>query len=447
MTQVSYMKKICLYLGCLWLMLAATTCSVWAQRNPIAFTGARILPIGKPPIANGILLIENGKIVAVGDSGLAIPAQATIINVTGKTIMPGIVDTHSHLGGPEGGDNSSALSPEARALDAINPTSDGFKKALAGGITTVNIMPGSGLLMSGQTVYLKMREGNTIEDLLITNEKGVYGGMKMANGTNSIKSSAGYPGTRAKSASMVRELYLKAQEYKKKIDKAGADSSKRPPRDLQLEPLVEVLNGKRIVHFHSHQANDILTAIRLQKEFGFRVVLHHVTEGWRVAKEIAAAGIPCSIISIDIPGGKKEAMNLTLRNGAVLDSAGVLVAFHTDDGIIDSRLFMRSAAMMVRGGMPVNKALEALTIAGARMLDLSSRVGTLEKGKDADFIILSGAPFMLHTLVEQTWVDGVKRFDISRPQDKALLLGGYDVYSPIRAENHHHDNEADNENQ
>lgn len=421
--------------------------SARAQQNPLAFTGARILPIGKPAINNGVLIIQQGKIIAVGDSTTRIPAQATVFSVKGKTIMPGFVDTHSHLGGPEGGDNSSALSPEARALDAINPTSDGFKKALAGGITTVNVMPGSGLLMSGQTVYLKMRVGNTIEDLLITNEKGVYGGMKMANGTNSIKTSAGYPGTRAKSASMVRELYLKAQEYQKKMEKAGTDSSKRPPRDLQLEPLVEVLNGKRVVHFHTHQANDILTAIRLQKEFGFRAVLHHVTEGWRVAKEIAAAGIPCSIISIDIPGGKKEAMNLTLRNGAVLDSAGVLVAFHTDDGIIDSRLFLRSAAMMVRGGMRSDKALEALTIAGARMLDLSSRVGSLEKGKDADFIILSDAPFLLHTIVEQTWVEGVKRFDISRPQDRALLLGGYDVYSPIRAENHHHDNEADNENQ
>src|SRR6185295_3368276 len=140
---------------------------------------------------------------------------------------------------------------------AVNPTSDGFKKALAGGITTINIMPGSGFLMSGQTIYVKMREGKKIEDLLITNEKGLYGGLKMANGTNPMRGIAGYPATRAKSAAMVRDLFTKAVEYKKKIEKAGKDSSKLPERDLRMEPLVEALNGQRVVHFHTHKANDV----------------------------------------------------------------------------------------------------------------------------------------------------------------------------------------------
>lgn len=410
-----------------------------AQDKPIAFTGALIYPIAGPPVQGGVLVVLKGKIVSVGAAGSKIPAGAEVIDATGKVIMPGMVDSHSHLGGPQGGDASAALNPDARAMDAVNPTSDGFKKALAGGITTINVMPGSGHLMSGQTIYIKMREGKIIEDLLIINEKGLYGGLKMANGTNPMRSTPGaFPGTRAKSAAMVRELFIKAQEYKKKIDKAGKDESKMPERDLRMESLVEVLNGKRVVHFHTHKANDVLTAIRLSQEFGFKPVLHHVSEGWKVAKEIAAAGLASSIITIDAPGGKMEAMNVSLNTGAALEKAGAAVGFHTDDGITDSRFFIRSAALMVRVGMSRAKALEGLTLAGAKMLDLGTRVGSLEKDKDADFIILSGDPFSIYTRVEQTWVEGIKRWDISKPADKAFLTGGYDVYSPIRGEFHHH---------
>jgi len=413
-----------------------------AQDKPVAFTGALIYPVTGPPVPSGVLVVQKGKILSVGVSGSKIPDGAAIIDVTGKVIMPGLVDSHSHLGGPQGGDASAALNPDARAMDAVNPTSDGFKKALAGGITTINVMPGSGHLMSGQTIYVKMREGRVIEDILITNEKGLYGGLKMANGTNPMRATPGaFPGTRAKSAAMVRELFVKAQEYKKKMDKAGTDTAKMPERDLRMESLVEVLTGKRVVHFHTHKANDVLTAIRLGQEFGFKPVLHHVSEGWKVAKEIAAAGLASSIITIDAPGGKMEAMGLSLTTGAELEKAGAAVGFHTDDGITDSRFFLRSAALMVRAGMSPGKAMEGLTLAGAKMLDLGSRVGSLDKGKDADFIILSGDPFSVYTRVEQTWVEGIKRWDIQRPADKAFLTGGYDVYSPIRGEFHHHGDE------
>jgi len=418
---------------------------VYAQDKPMAFKGALIYPVTGAPIQNGILIVQNGKIIAVGDANTKIPSDAIIQDAKGKIIMPGIVDTHSHLGGPEGGDNSAALNPDTRAFDAINPTSDGFKKALAGGLTTLNIMPGSGHLMSGQTVYVKMREAKVMEDLIIVNEKGVYGGMKMANGTNPMRGTNGFPGTRAKSAAMDRDLFVKAQEYKKKIEKAGKDSTKLPERDLKLEPLVEVLQGKRVVHFHTHKENDILTAIRLSKEFGFRVVLHHVSEGWKVYDEIAKAGVPCSIIVIESPGGKLEAMDYSSTNGAALSNAGVLTGFHTDDGITDSRLLIRAAAMAVRSGMNRDKALEALTINGAKMLDLSSRIGSLEKGKDADFIILSGDPFSVYTKVEQTWVEGKKRYDIKNPDDKAFLVGGFKVYSAEREEYLNHDDEIGNQ--
>ena len=412
-----------------------------AQDRVIAFKGALIYPINGAPIPNGVLIVHKGKIITVGGAGTTIPNDAIITNVDGKVILPGLVDTHSHLGGPEGGDNSSALNPDTRAMDAVSPTSDGFKKALAGGITTINIMPGSGHLMSGQTIYVKMREGKVIEDLLLTNERGVYGGLKMANGTNPMRATPGFPGTRAKSAAMVRDLFTKAVEYKKKIDKAGKDTSKLPERDLRMEPLVEVLNGKRVVHFHTHKSNDILTAIRLSKEFGFRTVLHHVSEAWKVADEIGKAKIPCSIITIEAPGGKLEAVDYSSTNGAALEKAGALVALHTDDGITDSRLIMRSAALLIKEGLSREKALEALTIAGAKMLDLENRVGSLAAGKDADFLILSGDPFSVYTKVEQTWVEGIKRFDLSNPADRAFLYGGYKVYLPERGEYHHHEGE------
>jgi len=431
----------------LFLLFIIPASMLQAQEKPIAFKGALIYTAAGEPVAGGVLIVQNGKILSIGGATTNIPANASLVDVTGKVIMPGLVDSHSHLGGPEGGDASAALNPDARAMDAVNPTSDGFKKALAGGITTINIMPGSGHLMSGQTIYVKMREGKVIEDLLLTNEKGLYGGLKMANGTNPIRTTAGvFPGTRAKSAAMARELFTKAVEYKKKIEKAGKDSSKLPERDLRMEPLVEVLQGKRVVHFHTHKANDILTAIRIGKEFGFKPVLHHVSEGWKVAGEIAAAGLSCSIITIDAPGGKMEAMDLSLQTGAILEKAGVLVGFHTDDGITDSRLFIRSAALMVREGMSRTKAVEALTIAGAKMLDLSSRVGSIEKGKDADFIILSGDPFSVYTKLEQTWVEGQKRWDIANPADKAFLLGGYGVYSNDRGEFHHHGDDGNEAN-
>ena len=430
--------------GLLTILSLLMTIATQAQEKPIAFKGALIYTVAGAPIENGVLIVHKGKIVSVGNSGSNIPSNATVVDATGKVIMPGLVDTHSHLGGPAGGDGSAALNPETRALDAVNPTSDGFNKALAGGITTINVLPGSGHLMSGQTLYIKMREGIVIEDLLITNEKGVYGGMKMANGTNPMRTTPGaFPGTRAKSAAMARELFTKAQEYKNKIDKAGNDASKMPERDLRMEPLVEILTGKRVVHFHTHKAYDILTIIRLGQEFGFKPVLHHVSEGIAVAKEIAAAGLKASIITIDVPGGKMEAMGLSLGTGAALEKAGVDVGFHTDDGITDSRLFIRSAALMVREGMSRNKAIEALTLSGARMLDMSSQVGSLEKGKDADFLILSGDPFSIYTKVEQTWVEGNKRYDLSNPKDKAFFTGGYDVYSPIRGEFHHHEGETD----
>lgn len=403
--------------------------TAFSQSAPQAFTGAEIIPISGEPINNGVLIVQDGKIAAVGDADTRIPQNADVHDVSGKVLMPGLVDTHSHVGEGDGGDYSSALHPDVRIMDTIDPRSKTFRKVVAGGLTSINIMPGSGLLMSGQTVYVKPKPADTIEEMLIVvgEETGIYGGLKMANGTNPLRE-GGSPGTRAKSAAMVRELFIKAQEYQKKIEEADGDPEKMPARDLQMETLVEVLEGKRIVHNHTHRHDDILTAIRLAEEFGYRLVLQHVSEAHRVADEIAESGAHASIITIDSPGGKLEAINLINTNGKALEDAGVNVAFHTDDPIVDSRFLLRSAALGVRNGMSREAALEALTIAGARMMDIGDRVGSLENGKDADFIILSGDPLSVYTHVEQTWIEGEKVYDRSNPEDREYATGGYEIF-------------------
>jgi len=394
-----------------------------------AFINARIIPIAGAPIEKGTLVVTDGKIVAVGASGaVKIPGGATTVDLAGKTVMPGLVDSHSHIGSPAGGDSSAPIQPDVRVLDAIDVRAMSIRRAQAGGITTANVMPGSGHLLSGQTLYLKLRKGNTIDDLEIQLPDGrIAGGLKMANGTNSIRANGTgpFPGTRAKSAALVREQFVKAVEYRDKIRKANGDATKMPARDLAMEALVEVLDGKRTVHFHTHRHDDIITVIRLSQEFGFKPVLHHISEGWKVPDEIAKAGLFASVIVIDSPGGKQEALENRMSTAAVLDKAGVVVGFHTDDYITDSRIFLRSAGLAVRAGMPRDKALYAMTMAGARMLGLDSRVGSLESGKDADFVVLSGDPLSVYTHVEQTWVEGRKVFDRSAPEDRLVATGGY----------------------
>jgi imidazolonepropionase-like amidohydrolase len=346
--------------------------------------------------------------------------------------MPGLVDTHSHIAGPAGGDSSAPIQPDIRVYDSLNMRESSVKKALAGGITTANIMPGSGHLMSGQTVYIKLRGGKTIEDYFIRDSAGnPSGGMKMANGTNSIGSPP-FPGTRGKSVALIREQFIRAQEYRKKVRDARGDASKLPPRDLGMEALVEVLDGKRIVQHHTHRADDIMSVLRLQKEFGFKVVLHHVSEGWKVAEEIARAKVPCSIILIDAPGGKLEAVDLSFKTGAVLEKAGVPVAYHTDDGITDSRLFLRSAALGVRAGLSREAALQSVTLAGAKMLGLDSRLGSLETGKYADFIVLSGDPLSVYTHILQTYIEGRKVFDRDDARDALFAVGGVGAGEELR---------------
>lgn len=421
-------------------ILITTASSALAQTQ--VFSGATVMPVVGAPIENGVVVVVDGRITAVGPaSSVRVPNGSTVHDLSGKVLIPGMVDTHSHVGGPSGGDSSSPLSPEARSLDSIDIDSDAFWRARTGGITTLNVMPGSGHLMSGQTTYLKLRKDpRTIEDWLFCDDaiNGICGSMKMANGTNSIRD-APFPGTRSKSAALVRGLFVEAQNYQAKIDKAAADDSEPPPRDLRMEAMLQVLDGRRRVQHHTHRHNDILTVLRLAEEFGFDPVIQHGTDAWKVAEELAAANVPVSITYIDSLGGKEETMQWNMRCGAILEEAGVDVSFNTDDSITDSRRFLRYGALNVRYGMSESGALEALTMAPARALELDDRVGSIEVGKDADLVVLSGEPFSTYTKVEQTWVEGQLIYDRSDPEQRRFATGGHDVYRSATA--HHHDDE------
>jgi imidazolonepropionase-like amidohydrolase len=407
--------------------VAAGASPAAAQDRAIAFTGARILTMAGEPIENGTLVIKDGTIIAVG-ANVAIPADAERRDAAGRVIMPGIVDTHSHIGQVAGADGSGPIQPDVRAMDSIDPMSTSIDKARAGGVTTANIMPGSGHLMSGQTFYMKLRKGRTIEDIAFQMKDGAaLGGMKMANGTNPMGRS-GFPGTRAKSASLVREVLTEAKAY------CAGDRKKR---DLGKEALCEVLSGERLVHFHSHRADDIMTVLRLKQEFGFNVLIQHGTETWKIAGELAKAGVPVSNITLDAPGGKLETMDLRMDNAGILERAGVLVSIHSDDAIVDSRMMLREAALAVRGGMSRDGALKALTINGAKQMKLDARVGSLEVGKDADFLVLDGDPLSAYSHVLETWVEGDKLFDRNKPEDLLMATGGFGAGSPMEAAHHH----------
>lgn len=428
-------------LPCLWLARPTP-----AQDRPttVAFRGATIHTAAGPRIDAGVLVVADGKIAAVGDADTPVPAGAKIVDVTGQTIIPGLVDTHSHIGlfgrpgvtaNADGNEGSGPVQPGLRALDAINPDDASIRMALAGGVTTANIMPGSGNVIGGQTLYVKLR-GRSVEAMQLTPD-GVLGGLKMANGENPKSFNFGRnkvpPATRMKLAALQREQFVKARDYQKKKADAAKDKSKTFEVDLSLEPIVEVLERKRTVHFHTHRADDLMTALRLAKEFDFEIVLQHATEGHRVAKELAERKASVSLTLVDSPGGKLEVAGLLEENAAILAKAGVRVAINTDDPVTESRFYLRTGAIAVRGGMSEDDALKALTINPAAMMHLDKRLGSLEKGKDADFVLLSGPPFSVYTQVLGTWIDGVRRFDRTKPRDWMYQAGGYALPDTAKA--------------
>ena len=408
------------------------------EPRTIAFVGATLHTMADDsPIKEGTLIVREGKIIEVLSKGKLGNDMAVdeVIDVKGMTIIPGLVDTHSHIGiypkpsvpaHSDGNEMSGPVQSGIRALDAIWPGDPGIRMANAGGVTTANIMPGSGNVIGGQTLYVKLR-GNVIDEMRINGKNGdieVLGGLKMANGENPKgygRNKKQAPFTRMKLAALQREQFVKARAYMKNRKEKPDDT----PIDLMMEPLVEVLEKKRTVHFHCHRADDIMTAVRLSEEFDFELVLQHATEAYRVKEILAEKKVPVSLTLVDSPGGKAEVMGLLEENAAVLQKAGVMVTINTDDFITESRFYLRTGAQAVRGGMDETAALKTLTINAAKLLHLDHRLGSLEKGKDADFVILSGTPFSAYTKVRQTWIDGRKVFDVASDLDRAYYTGGW----------------------
>jgi len=404
----------------------------------VVIRGARIFTVADGVIERGTVVMRGGKIAAVGPvDEVAVPDGATVVDGSGRVVVPGLVDTHSHLGvyarprvvaNSDGNESTGPVQSLVRAIDSIYPRDPGIRQGVAGGVTTANIMPGSANVMGGQTAYVKLR-GKTVAEMLIDLGDGPPG-MKMANGENPKRSYGGRgkaPATRMKVMALQRGIFLKAQRYQEKRAKDPDH-----PRDLALEPVVEILEGRRTVHFHTHRADDIMSALRLRDEFGFELVLQHATEAYLVADEIAKRGVACSHTIVDSPGGKPEALNLRFETPGETAAAGIVVAVNTDDPVTESRFFLRTAALCVRGGMKRTDALKAVTLNAARMMHLEDRVGSIEPGKDADVVLLSGDPFSVYTRVLGTWIEGVRVFDRADERDLRHATGGHHVRERMR---------------
>lgn len=372
----------------------------------LAITSGKLFTISQGIITEGTILVEGGKIVAVG-SDVDIPTGARLIEAAGCHVYPGLVDAHTHHGvyaevsGPEGADGNEMtdpITPHVRALDSLNWFDPGFEDSVANGVTAVNVLPGSGNVIGGQGVAVKTW-GPSLADRILLEPSGV----KMALGENPKRVYGGRkktPSTRLGNAALMREAFTQAQNYR------GKRESKEAVRDLRWEILVDVLDGKLPARCHAHRADDILTAVRISQEFGFRLTIEHCTEGHRVAADLAAAGVMCTLGPLLTGRSKQELKDRSLEAAPALEGAGVVFGFTTDHPVIPAYSLPLCAAYAVGAGMSREGALRALTLDAARVIGLESRLGSLEAGKDADCVITDGDLLDPRSRVLITLVDG-----------------------------------------
>jgi len=388
---------------------------------------ATVLTITKGTIENADVLIRAGKIAGVGKN-LHASASARVIDGTGKYVMPGIIDCHSHSMLDTINEGTLAVTSMVRTRDVINPTDVDLYRELAGGVTTLNLLHGSANPIGGLNTVVKIKYGRPAEEFIFP---GAMPGIKFALGENVKRSSTPnqpgitrrYPNTRMGVEETIREAFTKARDYKRTWDEyragvAKGDKNLIPPkRDLQLEPLVEVLEGKRYVHAHSYIASEILMLIGIADEFGFKVkTFQHVLEGYKVAKEIAAHGAGASTFA-DSWAYKIEAYDAIPYNTALMTRAGVVVSVNSDSDERARRLNIEAAKAMHWGDLTEEQALKLITINPAIQLGIQDKVGSIEVGKDADLAIWNGHPFSVYSRVDTTIIDGDIFFD--RQQDLA----------------------------
>lgn len=362
----------------------------------------------------GDIAIENGKIAAMGKN--LEYADAEIRDVSNCTLIPGIVDAHCHIGmfedgmgseGNDGNDTMKYVTPELRAIDAINPFDRCFTEACEGGVTTVVTGPGSANVIGGQFVAMKT-SGKTVEDMTIKFPIA----MKAAFGENPkrVYTAKKEFFTRMAVASILRKTLMETIEYDKKIKAAGDDESKRPAFDMSKEAMLPVIRRELPLKIHAHRADDILTAIRIAKEFNIRITLDHFTEGYliidRIKDDIKKMGIGVIVGPMPTERSKIELRNQSLTAPRVLYENGINFAIMTDHPVIPEQFLSVCAALTVREGLPEHAALEAITINAARTVGLEDRIGSLETGKDADIAVFYGHPFDFRAKCVMTLVNG-----------------------------------------
>lgn len=357
-----------------------------------------------------ILVDDDGRISDIGD--IAIPEGIDVIDGTGKVLMPGMIDAHGHAGvyeeaiGWEGADGNEAvdpITPQLRALDALNPHDEGIREALQAGITTMCVLPGSANVIGGQGVIIHMH-GNTVDEMVIGE-----GGLKVAFGENPKRVYSGQkksPSTRMATAALLREQLVKAANYIAKQEKAASDPDKAPERDLKLEAIARVLRGEIPLRAHAHRADDIVTALRIAEEFGIDIVIEHCTEGHKIAEELGQRKAKAVIGPTMTNRSKVEVRERTYTTLKTLWEQGVEIAITMDHPVIHVQYLNISTALAVKAGLPKEEALKAVTINPARILGIADRYGSLEKGKMADLVLWSGDPLDIMSSVEQVFIHG-----------------------------------------
>lgn len=389
----------------------------------VAFTGATIWTCGPQGILeNATFLVAGGKVAGVG-TGLAVPGEAVVIDATGMHITPGIIDCHSHTAiDGDVNEGTQTISAEVRIGDVIDCDDISMYRQLAGGVTAANILHGSANAIGGQNQLLKYRWGGTAEELKFADAPA---GVKFALGENPKQSNWGerftsrYPQTRMGVEQIIRDAFQAATEYEARHKAYNKSRKGVPPRrDLELDAVVEMIHGERLVHSHSYRQDEIEMLMRLAEDFDFRVAtFQHVLEGYKVADQLAAHGAGASSFS-DWWAYKFEVYDAIPYNGALMHNEGVVVTFNSDSNELARRLNTEAAKAVKYGGVAPVDALNFVTINAARQLRVDDRVGSLEPGKDADFAVWNGPPLSTYTRCEQTWIDGAKYFDYQDEQDR-----------------------------
>jgi imidazolonepropionase-like amidohydrolase len=411
-----------LYLLCFFYLPLAVAAAPPDAPSVIVIQNATILTVSHGTIEHGSILIKDGKIAEVGQSVKA-PKDAQVIDAAGQFVIPGIIDCHSHIAAESINEGSVSVSSMVNMAEILNPDDIDIYRDLAGGVTSANILHGSANSIGGQTLVIKLRWGQPAAKLPF---EGALPGIKFALGENPKRSNFSvpgqprrYPATRMGVEETIRAAFSEARDYKKAWDdyhkRAAGEKNLIPPRrDLRLEPLVEVLEGKRYVHSHCYREDEILMLLRVAKEFGFKVrTFQHVLEGYKVADELVAAGVGASTFS-DWWAYKVEAYDAIPYNAALMTHRGVVVSINSDDAEEATHLNQEAAKSIKFGGLTHDEALKMVTINPAMQLGIDKRVGTIDVGKDADLAIYNHDPLSAYAVVQKTLIDGRVYFDLQR---------------------------------